>query len=113
MAHYLSFSVIRFSPLVFLSLLFSSAVSAVDQQFIHQEQQQKALEQQLTPATPDVRLSPVATSGGKLIFPAEKPCFPIQQVKLTGQDALPHWLPLRLITARAEGFCLELRVLTC
>ncbi len=98
---------VRLLPLTCLLLIGPlGAAPQETNQFIHQEQQQKALEQQLTPPTPDIRLSPPSTATGKLIFPAETPCFPIRHVELSGQDALPHWLPLRRIAGRAEGFCL-------
>ncbi|WP_082267268.1 ShlB/FhaC/HecB family hemolysin secretion/activation protein [Erwinia billingiae] len=77
-----------------------------DEPLVLQQQRQKALEQQLTPPTPDVRLSPPASSFSRIQFPQENPCFPIDKVVLSGKDALPHWLPLRLITRQATGQCL-------
>lgn len=82
------------------------ALSAGDRQFIHQQEQQRALEQRLTPNVPDVRLSPPSEGFGRITFPAEKPCFPINQVVLSGQDKLPHWLPLQHIANQAQGRCL-------
>lgn len=89
-----------------LSLLFIASPLLAADPFTHQQEQQKALEQQLLPPTPDVRLSAPSAPGTPLTFPVETPCFPIQQVELSGQETLPHWLPLRLITRRAEGVCL-------
>ncbi|MDY1038624.1 ShlB/FhaC/HecB family hemolysin secretion/activation protein [Lelliottia sp. CFBP8978] len=89
-----------------LSLLLSAHAAEPDNQFIIQQQRQKALEQQLTPPVPDVRLSEPSSSFGKIAFPAEMPCFPIEQVQLSGQDALPHWLPLQRIADQAQGRCL-------
>lgn len=40
-----------------------------DEPLILQQQRQKALEQQLTPPTPDVRLSPPASSFSRIQFP--------------------------------------------
>lgn len=103
-----SFTCMRRVSSVLSLFLFASpllAAPAADS-FLHQQEQQKALEQQLLPLTPDVRLSPPSSSNGRLVFPAETPCFPINQVELSGQETLPHWLPLRRIASRAEGFCL-------
>jgi hemolysin activation/secretion protein len=89
-------------------LIFSQPAYAAepDNQFILQQQRQKALEQQLTPPTPDVRLSGDEATSGKLHFPPETPCFPITRVELSGQDALPHWLPLQRVANQAQGQCL-------
>lgn len=89
-----------------LTCLHSACAAEPDNQFIIQQQRQKALEQQLTPPVPDVRLSEPSSSFGKIAFPVETPCFPIQRVTLTGQGALPRWLPLQRIASQAEGRCL-------
>ena len=89
-----------------LTCLHSACAAEPDNQFIIQQQRQKALEQQLTPPVPDVRLSEPSSSFGKIAFPVETPCFPIQRVTLTGQDALPRWLPLQRIASQAQGRCL-------
>jgi hemolysin activation/secretion protein len=82
------------------------ALTAGDRQLIHQQEQQRALEQRLTPNAPDVRLSPPSDSFGRIIFPQETPCFTISQVTLSGTDTLPHWLPLQHISNQALGYCL-------
>jgi hemolysin activation/secretion protein len=82
------------------------ALTAGDRQLIHQQEQQRALEQRLTPNAPDVRLSPPSGSFGRIIFPKETPCFTISQVTLSGTDTLPHWLPLQHISNQALGHCL-------
>lgn len=82
------------------------ALTAGDQQLIHQQEQQRALEQRLTPNAPDVRLSPPSDSFGRIIFPQETPCFTISQVTLSGTDTLPYWLPLQRISNQALGHCL-------
>ena len=92
-------------PSILSLIIFASPLLAADP-FIHQQEQQKALEQQLLPPTPDVRLSAPTAPGTALTFPQETPCFPIKQVELSGQETLPHWLPLSLITRRAQGVCL-------
>lgn len=89
-----------------LSFLLPAHAADPDNQFIIQQQRQKALEQQLTPPVPDVRLSEPSSSFGKIAFPVETPCFPIRNVTLTGQDALPRWLPLQRIADQAQGRCL-------
>ncbi|OON34698.1 ShlB/FhaC/HecB family hemolysin secretion/activation protein [Izhakiella australiensis] len=78
----------------------------MNNQLIHQQEQQKALEQRLMPKAPDVRLSAQSSSFGRLIFPAEKPCFQLDQVVLEGAGAMPHWLPLQRLANRAVGQCL-------
>ncbi len=95
------------------SLLVSPSVSgpgktpnAGDRQLIHQQEQQRALEQRLTPNAPEVRLSSPVSSFGRIIFPQETPCFAISQVILSGTDRLPHWLPLQRISNQAIGHCL-------
>lgn len=87
------------SPLAF-------AATSSSEQLILQQQRQRALEQQLLPPMPDVRLLPPASRLGRLAFPQEKPCFNIDQVRLSGQDALPRWLPLQRIANQAQGHCL-------
>jgi hemolysin activation/secretion protein len=86
--------------------MLSAHAAEPNDQFIIQQQRQKALEQQLTPPVPDVRLSEPSSSFGRIDFPTETPCFPIQRVALSGQDALPHWLPLQRIADQAQGRCL-------
>ena len=102
----------RSSFIAFLSLCAAADAKSAgpfatsNEQLILQQQRQKALEQQLAPAAPDVRLSTKSSAAAKLDFPAETPCFPIQQVQLQGRDALPHWLPLQKLADRATGHCL-------
>ncbi|MEI2604472.1 ShlB/FhaC/HecB family hemolysin secretion/activation protein [Erwinia aphidicola] len=83
-----------------------SPLALADEQLILQQQRQKALEQQLLPPTPDIRLQPNVDQSGKLAFPQETPCFHIDQVVLSGKDALPHWLPLQRMANQAQGQCL-------
>ncbi|PKB90372.1 ShlB/FhaC/HecB family hemolysin secretion/activation protein [Ewingella americana] len=79
---------------------------AGDQQFIYQQEQQRALQQSLTPEVPDVRLAPPVGDFGRINFPQETPCFTLSQVRLSGTEALPHWLPLQRISNQAVGKCL-------
>ncbi|CNI55415.1 ShlB/FhaC/HecB family hemolysin secretion/activation protein [Yersinia bercovieri] len=76
------------------------------EQSIHQQTRQRALEERLAPSTPDVRLSAPAPSLGRISFPAEKPCFVIERVKISGAEPLPRWLPLQRLASQAQGQCL-------
>lgn len=80
-------------------------LAPVDQS-IHQQERQRALEERLAPATPDVRLSAPPASFGHLTFPTEKPCFVIDRIKISGAEPLPRWLPLQRIADQAQGQCL-------
>ncbi|MDU6078414.1 MAG: ShlB/FhaC/HecB family hemolysin secretion/activation protein [Pantoea sp.] len=93
---------------VFLTAQAAAADAFPDagEQIRQQQQRQQALEQQIEPKAPDVRLSPPVSSFGRIDFPVEKPCFPIARVELQGQQTLPHWLPLRRIASQAQGKCL-------
>jgi hemolysin activation/secretion protein len=73
---------------------------------INQREQQKALEEKLTPQAPDVRLTPPPGPRGKLVFPVESSCLPLHQVVLDNSEQLPAWLQLRDITAQVKGQCL-------
>ncbi|EKB0349080.1 ShlB/FhaC/HecB family hemolysin secretion/activation protein [Escherichia coli] len=94
------------------ALLLPSYLQAADTRhngndpFIIQQQRQEALEQQLTPSAPDVRLSAPGSFAHKINFPVETPCFQIKQTELEGADALPRWLPLQKIANGAVGHCL-------
>ncbi|HCM64048.1 MAG TPA: ShlB/FhaC/HecB family hemolysin secretion/activation protein [Morganella sp. (in: Bacteria)] len=77
-----------------------------DQQFIHQQQQQDALDAQFGAKAPDVRLAAPVISSGKLTFPQETPCFEIRRVTVSGTESLPHWLPLQRLANEGTGQCL-------
>lgn len=62
-----------------------------NQQLIHRQEQQQALEQQLAPEAPDVRILPETLRSRQGRFPSEYPCFMIREVHLSGADALPQW----------------------
>lgn len=87
----------------------ADSASASNEQVILQQQRQRALEQQLLPPTPDVRLAPPISPSGRLVFPQEKPCFTLDSVELNGQQTLPRWLPLQRIARQAQGQCLGAR----
>ncbi|HBV39560.1 MAG TPA: ShlB/FhaC/HecB family hemolysin secretion/activation protein [Erwinia sp.] len=77
-----------------------------DEQIQHQQEQQKARQQQLTPQAPDVRLAEPVPAPSRITFPDEKPCFTLHRVSLSGQQALPHWVPLQRLADQAVGHCL-------
>lgn len=92
----------------FATLLFFLSVfaEAGESPFLHQQKQQKALEQRLAPKSPDNVLSPRASSFSRIQFPRETPCFHIDQVVLEGHDGMPRWLPLQRLANQALGRCL-------
>lgn len=93
--------------LLFTSVASSAeGVAGAEEQIIIQQQRQKALEQQLTPPKPDVRLSPPSSGFGIIDYPNETPCFPIHKVVLSGEEKLPRWLPIQHLGVEAEGRCL-------
>lgn len=93
--------------LLFTSVASSAeGVAGAEEQIIIQQQRQKALEQQLTPPKPDVRLSPPSSGFGSIDYPNETPCFPIHKVVLSGEEKLPRWLPIQHLGMEAEGRCL-------
>jgi hemolysin activation/secretion protein len=69
-------------------LIFAVSVTNNNEQVILQQQRQRTLEQQLLPPTPDVRLLPPVPGMVRLAFPQEKPCFNIERVALSGQEAM-------------------------
>ncbi len=91
---------------VLLSLSSTAVAAPADAQFILQQQRQQALEAQLTPQTPDVRLPSPARSDDSGEFAAETPCFTIHDITLSGQDAFPHWVPLQRMANQVVGKCL-------
>lgn len=102
----------RFAPLCLYSFIFITAILPLKTLAVTPAneplilQRQNALEQQLRPTVPDVRLTPPASGFSRLVFPQEKPCFPLNRVVLKGTGALPHWLPLQRIAGQAVGHCL-------
>ncbi|AWH87812.1 ShlB/FhaC/HecB family hemolysin secretion/activation protein [Limnobaculum parvum] len=104
-----------FPPVWRTALLLSFAFSAHsapelnrinDQQIINQQERQKALEDQLAPEQPDVRMELPAGSSVITQFPEEQSCFSIQQVTLSGSDYLTNWLLLQRVADQAKGQCI-------
>ncbi|MCK8539428.1 ShlB/FhaC/HecB family hemolysin secretion/activation protein [Yersinia ruckeri] len=85
---------------------YGAELTPIQQQDIHQQERQRALEQRLAPPAPDVRLSASSASFGRISFPVEKPCFVIDRITLSGTEPLPHWLPLQRLADQAQGQCL-------
>ncbi|NUF49616.1 ShlB/FhaC/HecB family hemolysin secretion/activation protein [Gilliamella sp. ESL0250] len=77
-----------------------------DQQLIHQQERQKALQDSLNPISPDIHLLPPSTTTGQIDFPVESLCFNINQVELIGRDKLPWFIPLKKLVQQAEHRCL-------
>lgn len=96
------------SSIVILIGMLTATVHASpgDEQIQHQQEQQKARQQRLMPESPDVRLSEPLPVPSRQVFPVEKPCFVIDRVTLSGQQTLPHWVPLQRLADRAKGHCL-------
>ncbi|WP_276204177.1 POTRA domain-containing protein, partial [Photorhabdus australis] len=83
----------------------SQAADIADQQLIHQQARQQALEAQLAPPPAEVHLS-VPETGESSAFPVETPCFPITHIVLAGIENFPHWLPFRRVAQQGENHCL-------
>lgn len=77
-----------------------------DQQLINQQERQKALEAQLSPEQPDVRIKLPVGSAVIKQFPQEEHCFPIHQIRLDGSAYLSNWLLLQRVADQAKGQCL-------
>ncbi|WP_284445982.1 ShlB/FhaC/HecB family hemolysin secretion/activation protein [Rosenbergiella epipactidis] len=77
-----------------------------DSQQIHQQAQQRALEQRLAPEPPTIHVEVPTTPALQQGFPQETPCFTIKQVTLAGLQALPSWLGLQRVANTAIGKCL-------
>ncbi|MTD27497.1 ShlB/FhaC/HecB family hemolysin secretion/activation protein [Erwinia sorbitola] len=94
---------------IIISLFHTGNVAAAtpgDQQLINQQERQRAIERQLAPPTPDVRLQPPGSFFSHIQFPAEQPCFALQQIELQGREAFPQWMPLQKLADEAKGQCL-------
>lgn len=76
-----------------------------DNLFNRQTQQQQAQQQQFEAKAPDVSLS-TPISKTQLQFPDENPCFKIEKVSITGQESLPHWVPVQRLANQAVGHCI-------
>lgn len=106
--------IIPVAGVLILSALFSQPTKATtSQSVLHQQAQQKALQEKLVPATPDVRLAPGKTSENtSLTFPAESPCFPLTNIDIQGREEFPHWVPFSSFTRQVRGKCLGIKGIT-
>ena len=77
-----------------------------DNQLIRQQEHDKALQETLTPASPDIRLLLPIDSLGEMQFPQEPLCFNIQKVNLVERDKLAWFVPLKKLAQQAEQRCL-------
>lgn len=91
-----------------IGIIFPHVAIAAEQDII-QQQRQKAIEAQLQPPVPDVRLSTPAVSASRVSFPAENPCFDIQHITLNGLKDFPGWLPLQRLANQGQGHCLGVK----
>ncbi|WP_243078111.1 ShlB/FhaC/HecB family hemolysin secretion/activation protein [Pantoea sp. MQR6] len=91
-----------------IGIIFPHVAIAAEQDII-QQQRQKAIEAQLQPPVPDVRLSTPAVSSSRVSFPAENPCFDIQHITLNGLNDFPGWLPLQRLANQGQGHCLGVK----
>ncbi|MDK7757899.1 ShlB/FhaC/HecB family hemolysin secretion/activation protein [Providencia rettgeri] len=76
-----------------------------DNLFNRQIQHQQAQQQQFDAKAPDVSLLPPVVKT-QLKFPTETPCFTIEHVSITGQESLPHWVPIKRLANQAVGHCI-------
>lgn len=100
------FSIIKLSSFLILPVMSVQSADLAEQQQIHQEQQQKAREELLSPPTPDVRFEIQTDSSGKMNFPNESPCFLITQVVIDNIHMVPAWLRLQSIADKGKNRCL-------
>ncbi|MFJ5329903.1 ShlB/FhaC/HecB family hemolysin secretion/activation protein [Pectobacterium versatile] len=86
-----------------------AAPDRVDEQLnINQQDRQRAMQQQLAPQTPDVRLQAPSSFFTKLQFPQEQQCFKLYHIILAGKEDFPSWLriPLQQLADQGKGQCL-------
>ncbi|VFS48592.1 Hemolysin transporter protein shlB precursor [Budvicia aquatica] len=100
----LTTSLLFFIPIMGYSASDLNQIS--DRQIIHQQERQKALEEQLSPETPDIRIKLPSGSSDIDEFPVETPCFPIDKVELSGSKFLTDWLLLKNIAKQGNNQCL-------
>ncbi|EDU0272590.1 ShlB/FhaC/HecB family hemolysin secretion/activation protein [Salmonella enterica subsp. enterica serovar Glostrup] len=99
---------------VMLSAILSLSAKATTRQAeLHQQAQQKALQEQLVPVVPDIRLAPDNTAAKTAsVFPDESPCFHIVHVDIQGHDSFPHWVPFSSFTQKVLNRCLGINGIT-
>jgi hemolysin activation/secretion protein len=95
-----------FLPIYLVSAAPLSNQALGDQQLIHQQERQKALQDLLSPTSPDIRLLPPNATTKEIDFPTEAHCFNIDHVELMERDKLPWFIPLKRLAQQAEHRCL-------
>ncbi|HEQ1858310.1 TPA: ShlB/FhaC/HecB family hemolysin secretion/activation protein [Providencia alcalifaciens] len=99
------YGVLSFASLTTLTTFAERLAPENTERLLQQQvQQQQALQQQFDAKAPEVSLS-VPTVKSALQFPEEKLCFAIQQVMITGQEEIPHWVPVQRLADQAIGHC--------
>jgi hemolysin activation/secretion protein len=94
------------SPAFLFAALPPAPQTLNDQQLIRQQEREKALQETLTPESPNIRLLSPTTSVNELNFPTEDLCFNINHVELIDRDKLPWYIPLNKLAQQAEQHCL-------
>lgn len=85
----------------------ANATSNIQQQTVHQQEQQKALQSQLDTTGKDVRSEPAKNINTGHQYVDEPDCLKIKDVKLDKDGSVPHWLPLQRIANQALGHCMN------
>ena len=87
--------------------LSATTLSPGDRELQRQQERQQALERQLQPEVPDIRLLP-EPEGSDQAYPDETPCFAIDKIMLVGAEHLPDAQDVQAIIDNASGRCLGL-----
>ncbi|WP_333890431.1 ShlB/FhaC/HecB family hemolysin secretion/activation protein [Atlantibacter subterraneus] len=98
--------------LLFPVLLFINTTAIAAQNILpvlNQSESQKARQTQLAPEGATVMAPKTDIRAGTLIFPDETPCIVVNHIIIDERDTLPHWLPLKKLTAQATGHCLGIK----
>lgn len=85
--------------------LTAATLSPGDRELQRQQERQQALERQLKPEAPDVRLLPESGLVDQA-YPEETPCFVMDEITLAGTETLPGAQAARAIVDNALGKCL-------
>lgn len=101
--HFLTVLLMFFSGSTFSA----NPVRDIQQQNVNQQEQQKALQNQLDTAGKDVRSEPAPDVYKGLIYLDTPDCLKIDSVRVDKDDAVPHWIPLQRIANRATGHCMN------
>lgn len=110
--------IIRFLTLWVFFTLFNIPISLVNasekateifnQQQQHNQSQQEALYQQLTPETPNIYFD-ISQYEEKEGETEEKHCFKIEHIEITNAEVIPHWVNLSRFKTEFIGQCLGIK----